>query len=195
MRAAISNRSHSAARIFSIVGLPPVLALPTALLAAMRSGATPSTFLSVGGFLITGCVLPTVLTLVLVRRGHASAIDLRERGERLLPATVTAVGCAGAAWVLWRAGAPPGVCQLALAVSMQMALLAALTLRWKVSYHTASATALLLVGRSVSPDGLLSFGLLLLAIGIAWARVYQRRHTPAQVIVGALTAAPLVLLT
>ena len=195
MRAAPSFRLQSAARVFSIVGLPPVLALPTALLAGMRSGVSPGTVLSIGGFLITGCVLPTLLTIFLVRRGRASTFDLRERSERLLPASVTAFGSATAACALAELGGPRGVTHLAAGISIQMILLALLTLQWKVSYHTASATALMVVGRSVSPDGMLAPCLLLLAVCIAWARVYQRRHTPVQVIVGALTAAPIVLLS
>jgi membrane-associated phospholipid phosphatase len=42
---------------------------------------------------------------------------------------------------------------------------------------------------------LLTLALLLLAVSIAWARVYQRRHTLAQVAIGALTAMPIALLT
>ena len=196
MRAAVSARpSDSAARVLSFIGLPPVLALPTAVLAGVRSGPTLTTALSVGGFLLTGCLLPTLLIVWLMRTGRVSALDLRERSERLLPSAVTALGCACAAWVLARSGASRSVADLALAISIQMALLALLTTRWKVSYHTASASALVLVSRTATANVVLSLVLLLLAISIGWARVYQRRHTPAQVAVGALTALPVALFT
>jgi hypothetical protein len=169
--------------------------LPTAFLAAVHAGGSLGTDLSVGAFLLTGCVVPTVLTLLLVRGGRATAIDLRERSERLLPASVTAGCCAGMAWVLSKVGAPLSISNLALAIAIQMALLACLTLRWKVSYHAAAASALVLVSYSASGTGLLTLALLALAVSIAWARVYQRRHTLAQVAVGALTAMPIALLT
>lgn len=171
------------------------MALPTAFLAAVHAGGTVSTGLSVAAFLLTGCVIPTLLTIVLVRSGRASAFDLRERGDRLLPSGVTAACCAGTAWALSRLGAPLSICNLTLAIAIQMALLACLTLRWKVSYHAAAASALVLVSYSASGTGVLTLALLVLAMSIAWARVYQRRHTLAQVAVGALTAMPIVLLT
>jgi membrane-associated phospholipid phosphatase len=196
VRAAASTRhSESAARVLSLIGLPPVLALPMSLLAAVRAGASISTTTSVIAFLFAGCVLPTALTIGLVRTGRVSALDLRERGERILPSTVTAAACACAAGVLVAQGAPHSVSHLAVGISIQMALLALLTTRWKVSYHTASASALMLVGYSATSSGALTLLLLLLAMSIAWARVYQRRHTLAQVLVGALTAAPIALLT
>jgi membrane-associated phospholipid phosphatase len=147
------------------------------------------------GFLIAGCVLPTLLVVCLVRRGRASTLDLRERSERVLPSAATAGACALAAFVLAQASAPHGVSDLALAISIQMALLALITTRWKVSYHTASASALVLVSRSATSSGLLPMMLVVLALSIGWARVYQRRHTPAQVVVGALTALPIALLS
>jgi hypothetical protein len=171
-----------------------VLALPTALLAAQHAGGSPATGLSVAAFLLTGCVIPTTLTLALVRVGRATAFDLRERSERLLPAAVTAGCCASMAWLLARMGAPQSICNLAVAVAIQMALLACLTLRWKVSYHAASASTLVLVSYSASGTGLLTLGFVALAMSIAWARVYQRRHTLAQVAVGALTAIPIAML-
>jgi hypothetical protein len=166
-----------------------------ALLAGARAGGSFGTLLSISGFLIAGCVLPTLLTIALVRAGRASALDLKDRAERILPSSVTAGGCAVAAWALIASDAPHSVSNLALAIAIQMAVLALLTMRWKVSYHTASASALMLVGRSATGSGVLTLVLLLLAISIGWARIYRRRHTLAQVAVGALTAVPIALLT
>jgi hypothetical protein len=196
MRAAISAANPEfAARVLSLVGLPPVLALPTALLAGVRAGGTIATLLSVLGFLISGCLLPTALTLYLVRCGRATALDLRERGERILPSTVTAVGCALASWCLSHTGAPRSISDLALAISIQMGLLALLTTRWKVSYHMASAGALVAVGRAAMPNPLITLALMLLAVSIGWARVHQQRHNLAQVVVGAATALPVAFLS
>ena len=132
-----------------------MLALPTAVLATLHVGPTLGATLSILSFLAIGCVLPTLLVVSLVRRGRASTLDLRERSDRVLPPATTAMGCACAALFLTQTGAPRGVINLALAISMQMALLALITTRWKVSYHTASASALVLVSRLAAPGGVL----------------------------------------
>ncbi|MBV9898289.1 MAG: hypothetical protein JO020_29385 [Chloroflexi bacterium] len=59
----------------------------------------------------------------------------------------------------------------------------------------APAGALALVGHAATSNPVMFAGLLVLAVGIGWARVHQRRHTVAQVAVGAATALPIALLT
>jgi hypothetical protein len=174
--------------------LPPILAVPTAYLAGLHAGAADGTAVSVIGLLVLGCVFPTLLTVVLVRMGRLSALDLNERADRLVPSMATAFGCAFAWSGLTLSGAPHSISQLALGISIQMAVLALLTTRWKVSYHAASASGLVVVSHSLGNVGL-TFGLLLLAVAIGWSRIHRRRHTLAQVAIGALTAAPIALLT
>ena len=195
MRVAVSSTpSDSLARVFSTIGLPPVLALPTAFLAGLRAIGYPDVATSVATVLLAGCILPTALTVVLFRTGRARTLDLRDRADRALPSAATALGCILAwAW-LWHAAAPRPIVDLALGVALQMAVLATLTLRWKVSYHAASASALAVVSRSLGISGL-TLALMALAICIGWSRLYLRRHTLAQVAVGALTAAPIALLS
>ncbi|MBV9134060.1 MAG: hypothetical protein JO318_15265, partial [Chloroflexi bacterium] len=89
---ASATRFEVAARVLSLIGLPPVLALPTALLAGARAGGTFAGDVSVVCFLCTGCLVPTALTVWLLRRGRVSALDLRERSDTLLPSGVTVVG-------------------------------------------------------------------------------------------------------
>lgn len=183
-----------AARVLSLVGLPPVLALPTACLAGLGAGASPNAALGIAGLLVSGCVLPTVLTVALARRGHLSNIDLRERTDRLIPSCATAVGCLIAWTALPYVGTPTAITHLALGIALQMAFLALLTTRWKVSYHAASAGVLVVVSSPLSSVALTS-ALSMLAVCIAWSRIYRRRHTLAQVVVGALSAVTVAVLT
>lgn len=165
-----------------------------AFLATVRGGGDASSALSVAGFLLSGCLLPTLLTMALVRSGRLRTLDLRDRDERLVPSLACAAGCSLACTVLYRAGASPSVTEVALGISIQMLLLALVTVRWKISYHAASASALVAISHSVGNSGL-TLALALLAFSIGWARIYLSRHTPAQVAVGALTAVPLAILT
>src|SRR5262249_47039536 len=114
--AASPPRSDSAARILSVIGLPPVLAFPTAYLAGVQAGSSPETARSVVGLLLTGCILPTLLTVALVRFGRVSTLDLREHGDRLLPSLATAGGCAFAWSAMSLSGAPQSVSELALGI-------------------------------------------------------------------------------
>ena len=72
--------------------------------------------------------------------------------------------------------------------------LSALRIRSICAGSAASAGALVAVSSVHEAPGL-TVALLCFALSIGWARVYLRRHTPAQVFVGALTAAPIALLT
>jgi len=95
---------------------------------------------------------------------------------------------------MWRSEAPISISNLAIGLSAQMALLALLTMRWKVSYHAAASIGLVLVSRSLGNSSL-TLALLALAVSVGWARFYQGRHTLAQLAVGACTTAPILLLT
>jgi membrane-associated phospholipid phosphatase len=160
VRVVASTRgSNSTARVLSIIGLPPVLAVPTALLAV---SGQPAAAAAVAMLVIFGCILPIVLTVALFRAGRTFTFDLRDRSERALPSAATAVGCV-ATWGWLRLSDAPS---------------------------PISAV----VGRMHEPLGL-TLALICLALGIGWARVHLGRHTLAQVAAGALTAAPIVLLT
>lgn len=165
-----------------------------AFLTGLRGGGYPTSTPSVAELFISACLLPTLFTFALLRSGRVSTLDLAERTDRILPSAFTAVCCLVGWAVLHVTAAPSSVSDLAIGVSSQMTLLAALTTRWKVSYHSASVTALLVVGRSLD-NPVLTLALLAFAFCVGWARVYQRRHTLAQVAVGALTTVPLAFLT
>lgn len=194
MRAAVNrNAFDSVATVLSIVGSPPVLAFAIALLVALRTAGRPTVLPSVAELLLAACVLPTVSTLALFRAGVTSTLDLRDRSERAIPSAITAL-CCSLGYVFMRlSGAAPDVANLAIALAAQMAALAILTTRWKVSYHAATAAALVAVSRPLD-NGSLTLSLVVLACSIGWARVYLGRHTLNQVVIGALTTLPISVL-
>ena len=194
MRATVSPRTFdSAAHVLSFIGSPPVLALPIALLIGIRASGSPSALQSVAELLLAASVLPTVCTFALFRAGRTSTLDLREHSDRAVPSAITALSCV-VGWAFLRfSAAPTDVTNLAIAVAAQMSLLALLTRRWKVSYHAASAAALVAVSRPLANPSL-TLTLLLLACCVGWARVHQRRHTVNEVLVGALTTLPIGVL-
>jgi membrane-associated phospholipid phosphatase len=182
------------AHLLSILGAPPVLALPIAFLAGLRAGGYPRMTTSVVELVVWVSVLPTLVTFALFRAGRTSTLELRDRGDRVVPCAVTAACCVAALVQLQLSDVPVIVSRLTIGVGVQMSLLLLLTLYWKVSYHAAVAASLVVVGRSFDNPSL-TIGLLLLALCIGWARVYRRRHTVAQVAAGMLTMAPVALLS
>ena len=194
MRAAVNPSAfNSAAHVLSIVGSPPALAFPIAALLALRTAGRPTVLPSIAELLLIACVVPATFTFILFRTGVTRTIDLRERTDRTLPSTITALCCL-VGWILLRmSAAAPDISNLAIGVAAQMAALALLTTRWKVSYHTACAAALVMVSRPLDNTSLTT-AFLLLACCVGWARVYQGRHTVPQVIAGALTTLPIGML-
>ena len=174
---------HAAARTFSILG-HPLLALPAGILLPMLHGAAPAdTLLMVTGF------AAFALTVMLwsahqVRCGRWTHVDASRIDERrtlnrfLLPAILFG---AALAWLL--SSSPRMV--VALAAAAGIVLVAMLASRWcKLSLHVAFA---------VFATGLLwplGWAAMLiaaaLAVAIAWSRLRLARHTPLDLIAGAV---------
>lgn len=131
--------------------------------------------------------------LLLRRRRHAGDFWLSERTERPLPALVL-LGCFAALLAfLALLDAPSELFRTTLSMGLASILAAALTLRWKISAHSAVAGHAAVAGGLLLPYGLL-FTLLLPPV--LWARVAAGAHTPAQTVAGASLggAAALLLL-
>jgi len=183
-----------AAYLFSILGAPPLLAIPIAFLVGLRAGGYPRMATTVAELVVWVSVLPSLATFALYRAGRTSTLELRERTDRLVPSSVAAGCCAAAVMQMELSHAPPAVSRLTLGIGLQLALLLVLTFHWKVSYHAAIAASLVVVGHTLG-DPALTIGVLVLAACVCWARIYRRRHTLAQVVAGVLTMAPVALLS
>jgi membrane-associated phospholipid phosphatase len=138
--------------------------------------------------LIVGVPFGALLLMRLVGRvSDAQVVSRRERPALLAVAVLATVG---AAVLVQVQGAPPGLRHVVLAMTALLAVLAALT-RWKPSFHAAVTAAVLLdIAMADVVIGLL--GAMTALPLVAWARIRAGRHTPAQVVVGAVlgTAVP-----
>lgn len=172
----------------SNVAAPPVLALVAAILLAIRS-STSTAWGWAAGFGFAAVVLPTLYVLVQVQRGVISDVHVPLREQRMRPFLVTLASSTAVCGVFLWWQAPAGFRALAVANLMQAAILFALTLRWKVSLHSAAAGSLSTLSLTMlGVSALSATGMLLVATVpvIAWARIRLDRHTPAQTVVGAL---------
>jgi membrane-associated phospholipid phosphatase len=174
------------ARALSIAG-HPMLALPLAVLAiALAQGDARTAAWSALGF---GAFAALVMgySWWQVRRGRwrhvdASATHERSTLNRFLLAALTT----GAVLVAWHGGQP--LFALGLALSAAMILTAMLTARWcKLSLHLAFVVFAACLLRELGAAWMLAA--LLFAAAVAWSRLALQRHTPRDLIAGAVTGA------
>jgi membrane-associated phospholipid phosphatase len=165
--------------------------LPVAGLASWYGATDEPVLASVVTLVVTTALLPTLFVYAAYLAGLISSPDLPRRSERLQPALFTTL-CAVAAYPLLRGvGAPPLFLSLDAALALQMALLACVTIWWKISYHAAGAAGLAIVALALG-DFSVAGPLLALAALVGWARVRLGRHTPRQVTAGWLSALPIL---
>ncbi len=149
-RAVLSQREAAdpvsgLARAISVVCCPPALAAPAALLAGLRAEALPARWTGIVTLLAATAVFPSAFICVARVVGLVQGLDLRRRSERLLPSVFAVVSSAAAYPLLRTLDAPEVLRAPGAAVGVQVAVLSLITLRWKISCHTAAARGLLAV--------------------------------------------------
>lgn len=173
------------ARALSILG-HPLLLLPAAALAAMAAGgehdALPGAALA---FVLFGAAV-MAWSQWKVRRARWAHVDASQQGERRsLNRTLLWVLAAGAA-VAWYCGAP--ALARGLVAAAAILVLALLSARWcLLSLHVAFAVLAATLLWTVAPWAALAG--LAFAAAVAWSRLTLARHTPRDVVAGALAGA------
>jgi membrane-associated phospholipid phosphatase len=129
-------------------------------------------------------VPPLAYIIYLVRTGYLTDIHMPNREKRIKPLLVTITWFLVALGVLYTWQAPRVVVLLLAATIFQVALMAAITLAWKISFHgatIASAATLTILMSSTSAWAVVSLVPL-----VGWSRVRLKRHTPWEVVFGCL---------
>jgi membrane-associated phospholipid phosphatase len=166
----------------SMVGSPPVLATTVIGLTASTI-ATLKAWVWASVYVLLAIFTPLLNVFLLVRRGRVTDIDVCLREQRIRPLLFSIV-CSTMAWVGLRLGHAPRELQIiAGAVSLQMAIVLAITLRWKISMHCAAAAGAATVLWSLMGTPVpMMVGVPI----IAWSRIRLRRHTLGQTVAGSL---------
>lgn len=142
---------------------------------------------SVGVTLAFGALIPAAGLLAFRSAGLVDSLEVGRRDQRILP-LVLAVGAylAGSA-VLALISARPELVNFMLIFALNTALIAVITVFWKISIHTAAFAASVVAFSLIVSLHLL--WLLLLIGPLAWSRVSLRRHTGVQTIAGGILGA------
>lgn len=170
------------AYVISMVGSPPVLAiLSMALLAVSFPG--PRVWTLAAAYLFVSTFVPISYVVWLVHTDRITDIDIQLREQRIGPLILTILSGGIGSLVLAVGRAPLPMALAGLAMWLETAVILLVTLKWKVSMHSAAAAATATLFWCVLG---MPLPLLLGVPIIAWSRVRLRRHTLAQTIVGAV---------
>jgi hypothetical protein len=135
--------------------------------------------------LLTG--IPLAYILIGMRKGWVSDLELSHREERPRFILVSFSSDLLALAVLWLGGAPRMIWTLALVYACLGVTMFTISNFWKISLHlvTVSGFSTLLV-YVFGPGAWWTFSSLPL---VAWARLHRKKHTPAQLLAGAVLGA------
>ena len=186
--AAMPDRRDRLASIVSEVLAPAVLVAALLLIVGWHAGESPgvSRWWGLPGALFAA-VIPLGYVLHGVRRGRLPNHHIPERADRRVPLIFGTASLATGLVLLLVLGAPREVLALLAAGGAGLVVFALVTHWWKMSIHAGVASGTVAALTAVYGPVALA-GVPLVVLG-GWARVRLTAHTPAQVVVGALTGA------
>jgi membrane-associated phospholipid phosphatase len=189
----VSVKHRSWARVVSDLLSPPLVLLYTACLVTAHEAGTHDHAI-LGAVIFLGCsvLIPFLILAWWVYRGKITDLHMPERNERYQPLLVSLVGSL-IGWVAVRQLGDTGGIHLLSAFMVILNLVAlVVTFYWQISVHSGIMAA------SVTVTGVVygwQVGLLLspLILLVGAARLKLKRHTPMQVVAGALVGVFTVL--
>lgn len=131
-------------------------------------------------------VLPILGIIWLSRFSQVNDWHLHTKEDRLLPLCFTLVSLILGTVLLHQIGASREIVWACIAYIVNTVVFTAITPLWKISFHTSVTTGCIMV-LGFLVDSQLGWLFLLIPL-IAWARVYRKRHTLLQTVVGTLVA-------
>jgi membrane-associated phospholipid phosphatase len=184
------------ARAVSDVLCPPVLAVPAMLLSMWLCGMN-NTLPYAALYFAIAVVPPVLYVLYLVQSGQVQDFHLPERKERIKP-FIASIAASLVAWgVLCKLGAPPLFNGIIFALIVQVAILLTITLFWQISIHAATVTGFvvfaMLATWPILGNGALAW--IPLIPLVAWSRLYLKRHTMSQIVMGTTVGLVTIVVT
>ncbi len=157
-----------------------------------NAGTTEEVLLWIAVVAIFVTVLPIIAIVLLFRLSKVSNVHLHDKDERLLPLSLTVVSMILGTIVLYRMDANERIIWVCQAYIVNSVVFSAITPFWKISFHTSVATGCIIV-LTLFVNFIYVWLFLLIPL-IAWARIYRKRHTPLQTVMGTLLAFVITML-
>ncbi len=174
------------ARFVSNLISPPLVGIITAVAFIYHTVPQPQAVLFwLSWALPILCLPPLAYVVWLVRIGELADIHMPDRRSRIKPLSVILGWSIAALLALHILGAPAVLIMVMIATMGYMMLMSAVTLFWKISFHSSAIAAAASIG--IVAGGITtswSIVALMLIPLVGWARVSLRRHTLGQVLAG-----------
>jgi membrane-associated phospholipid phosphatase len=138
-------------------------------------------------------VLPILFIKYGMKKGRWADRHVGVRQHRLVVMTFIIASVGAGIALLIGLSAPRSVTALIVAMLVTLAGLMAITVKWKISVHSAvSSGAVAMLALAYGPWMLAGYVLVAL---VGWSRIALRDHTPAQVVAGAALGAAIASVT
>lgn len=138
-------------------------------------------------------VLPILFIKYGMKKGRWADRHVGVRQHRLVVMTFIIASVGAGIALLIGLSAPRSVTALIVAMLVTLAGLMAITVKWKISVHSAvSSGAVAMLALAYGPWMLAGYFLVAL---VGWSRIALRDHTPAQVVAGAALGAAIASVT
>lgn len=186
LRHRVESEEYAWAFFASLLLSPPVVwALWIFAIAWTYSGARRQNLLFASLFAFAVCAAPILFVSLMVRNGRIGDLHMRESRERFIPYSIAIVGGVICILTFSQFGAEPVFYLVTLVTIVELALMLIGTIFIHISFHAAGMASVISATTLMFglDKGLVFLPLLLLVV---LARLVLRRHTPAQIIVGAL---------
>lgn len=190
----VRNADLSWARVVSNILSPPVVSALMVIPVAVAYSITAQHALYWSLIYISATsIIPTVYIAWLVRCGKITDIHMPIRRERYRPYAMTIICTIMAWWIMRVMGASPVLPLLAVFSLAQILVMAGITFFWQISMHTMTITGAA-VAFGLFFDMRYALWMLPLILLVGAARLYLKRHTPAQIIAGTAVGAMVPML-
>lgn len=190
----LTRAAHIISDTFSPI-LMPTFAMAVALwLTVMRYIPLGTRLWSLLGVFAISAAIPFLTILALIKAGRVSDTSISDRSQRFWPYLVSVVCYIGAGLYLSGLHAPSWMSAFFYGAAATSAIATVITLacRWKISAHAAAVSGVVGAVYWLAYQGMLEAPMLWLSVFIllaglvAWSRLYLDRHTPLQVLAGAV---------
>ncbi|MFG1755331.1 hypothetical protein [Streptosporangium sandarakinum] len=183
-----STGEHRLAWLLTEVCAPQYVAIVLPVVVGWLSGGPVAAAWGLLASLVCAGI-PSAVIAIGVRRGQLDSVHLVRRTSRVGPMLAGLAGVVAGMVLLIVLDAPRLVTATAAVMLGWVVALGGITLAWKVSFHSGvSAGAVVVMAHVLPVTPTLAIGAIVVML-ISWARIRISHHTPAQTIVGALTAA------
>lgn len=180
----ISPGAMRVAKAVSFVTQPTILSIPTFILLCLSIQNTMDCLMTMAVCLVTAVVLPIINVHYYSVKFNNDDGDIYRREDRFMPLLIGTVCYAVGVVALWLIDAPWLITVLMICYALCTFSIMLISTRWKISIHaTGIMGPSIALGVAYPPYGFLY---MLLLPAIAVCRYYQKKHTPAQIIGGAL---------